>query len=285
MVFERGIVAANGLDDLRASAIVPGMRLEIPAAGHHKVLPGESWKSIAAELCGGLDKGDVLSRVNGDNPWVQPALGREIVVPFNLRYLASRGDSAESVAYRFLGKRDNAWLLLLYNGTEQPLFAQGQVLLLPLTDLPLTEAGRAAAREAGALMKSEAGGRARELQAEAEHELATLAAQARHGQYIEAVAQGSALLAKGELTEPQLAQIYERLTEAYAAVGARGLASDACAGWRKHEPKLELQPARYSPKIVTACLEKGAAPEAAAEGAGGGGAVGGAAAPKRAVPK
>ncbi len=261
---ERVLVAANGLDETRAAAVIPGMRLEIPAVGHHKVLPGESWNSIAAELLGGSERGDVLSRVNGDNPWVQPAVGREIIVPFNLRYVASQGDTSDSVAYRFLGKRDDAWLIMSYNGVSMPQLAHGQVLLVPLSDLPLTEAGKAAAREADALMRSEAGGKARDNQNLAERELATLTSQVRHGFYVEAVVVGAGLVARGELTEPQAARVHALLTESYAAIGAKGLASDACAEWRKHEPSLELDPLRYSPKILAACLEKGNAADAGA---------------------
>ena len=39
---ERLLVAANALDAGGGISIVPGMRLEVPAVGHHRVLAGET---------------------------------------------------------------------------------------------------------------------------------------------------------------------------------------------------------------------------------------------------
>jgi phage tail protein X len=262
---ERVVVAANLLDDVRASVVIPGMRLEIPAVGHHRVVRGDSWASIAAAFLGGVERADVLSRLNGDNPWVQPDVGREIIVPYNLRYVATVGDTTDSLAYRFLGKRDHAWLIQSYNALGLPELGQGQVVLVPLTELALTEHGRALAAQGWAMTKSEAGGAARSSQEAALRELATLERHVRGGAYIEAIVVAAGLVAKGDLTVAQSASIHALLTESYAAVGAKSLASHACAAWRAHDPKLELDPLRYSPKILTACLEKGegASPEAA----------------------
>ena len=44
----------------------------------------------------------------------------------------------------------------------------------------------------------------------------------RRGRYIEAVARGASLLSGASLSEPQLAEIYRALTEAYVALDANG---------------------------------------------------------------
>jgi hypothetical protein len=250
---ERILVAANLLEAGGGTTVVPGMRLEIPAVGHHVAGAGETWPSIAAARLGATTRGDVLARVNGANPWEPPAPGREIVVPFPLRYVASQGDTAESLAYRFLGRRDDAWMILSFNKGLKPRLAQGQIVLVPLTDLTLTEAGKAAARDALAMTTSEAGGRARGRQDAADRELEALVSKVRAGAYVDAIALGAGLLGQGELTVPQLARVHAALTEAYVAVAAKTLATESCKAWRKLEPDLELDPNRYSPKILAAC--------------------------------
>ena len=257
---ERVIVAANGLDGRRGTEIIAGQRLELPAVGFHKVLPSDTWQSIAADLIGGEARGDVLAHANDSHPWLKPEIGREVVVPYNLRYVAVRGDTTQTVAYRFLNRRDEAWVIASYNGLKRARLRQGEVLLVPLTDLQLTDSGRQAALSAGALVRSQGGGAAREAQRKAAAELPRLAQDVRRGHYIEAVARGAALLDDEGLSEPQLADIHRLLTEAYVALGATGLATTACAAWRQHDPAAVLDPIDHSPKILSVCVGDGGAP-------------------------
>ncbi len=254
---ERVVVAANGLDGRRGSEIVAGMRLEVPAVGYRKVLPGDTWSSIAATALGSPRRGDVLAQLNDARPWIRPATGREIVIPFNLRVVAEPGDTTQSVAYRYLGHRDKAWLVAMYNGLKRATLRQGEIVLVPLVDLPLTPAGQRAAATATELVRSEGGGGAREAQEEADRWLPQLARDIRQGRYIEAVARGAAMLGTSAgrgLSEPQLAAVYRFLTEAYAALDAKVLASQACTAWRRHDPSVVLDPVDFSPKILAACV-------------------------------
>ncbi len=251
---ERVIVAANGLDGRRGAELVPGMRLEVPAVGHYKVSPGDTWQSIATAQLGLERRADVLAHANDSHPWLRPEVGREIIIPYNLRYVASRGDTTQSVAYRFLERRDEAWIISSYNGLDRAELRQGEVLLVPLVDLALTPAGREAALGAGALVRSEGGGAAREVQREAAEELPKLTLDVRRGRYIEAVARGAAMLDRRELSEPQLADIHRLLTVAYVALGAQGLARTSCAAWRQHDPTVVLDPIDHSPKVLAACV-------------------------------
>jgi hypothetical protein len=251
---EQILVAANGLDAGGGIPIVAGMRLEVPAVSHRRVSAGETWASLAAELLGDPDRGDVLAMANGAMPWIPPADGQEILVPYNLRVIAGQHDSLLTIAYRYLGERDKAWTLDRYNHLRSEPIRRGDVVLVPLTDLPLTAEGRAEAANAGALVRAEGAGTAREAQRRAEAELPLLSGDVRAGRYVDAAARGNRMLGYGELARPQIAAIQRQLTEAYVALDAAGLAETACAGWREADPAAVLDPIELSPKILRACV-------------------------------
>ena len=250
---EQILVAVNGLDTGGGIPIVPGMRLEIPALGHHRATSGDTWASLADALLGDPERSDVLATANGSLPWLVPSDGQEVVVPYNLRYVVQQGDSTLTIAYRFLGAREKAWLLDRYNHLHQKAAKRGVVLLVPITALPLTAEGKAEAAGAGAAVRAEGGGRAREAQRRVEAELPLLAIELRSGRWADVVGRGNRLLGYGELSKPEVAQIQRALTEAYVALDAIGLAETACNAWREADPGAELDPAELSPKIVRAC--------------------------------
>jgi len=257
---ERVIVAANGLDRHAGTALVPGMRLEVPAVGYHRVQPGERWTALAASLLGAAHRGDVLARLNGSHPWLRPTIGQELIVPYNLRFVARQGDTTQAVAYRFLGRRDEAWVVASYNRLQRARLRQGEVILVPLTDLPLSEQGKREAEAAGARACTQAQGQARQAQRAAAEELPKLLGDVRRGRYVEAVRRGNLLLGRQGLTLPQKAAVHRQLTEAYVALGAVGLAASACRSWRAADPHAALDPVELSPKILAACVEQTEAP-------------------------
>lgn len=254
---EKVLVAANSLDADGGTPIVAGMRLEVPAVGHYRVEAGETWATLARRLLGDAERADVLAAANEAMPWVAPADGAEIVVPYNLRYIVGQTDTLVGIAQKFLGEKDKAWVLDRYNQRKGQGLHRGDVLLVPLTELPLTEAGRAEAAGAEAAVRGQAGGGTREAQRKAESEIPRLLADVRGGRYVDAVARGVRLLALGELTKPQLASIHRELTEAYVALDAGGLAASSCAAWRENDPRARLDPAALSPKILAACSRGG----------------------------
>src|SRR5262245_11470131 len=143
---EKLLVAANMLDAGGGSPIVRGMRLEVPAVSHFRVRPGDTWDLLAAELLGSPSRSDVLSIANDSSPWLPPQEGAEIIVPYNLRLVAEQGDNLIEYAYTYMGDKNKAWILDHYNGFKGKGIDAGDVVLIPLTDLPLTDAGRKAAR-------------------------------------------------------------------------------------------------------------------------------------------
>ena len=251
--YERLLVAANFLDARGGTPIVRGMRLEVPALEHRKVAQGDTWETLAADLLGSPSRADVLSMANGSSPWLTPEEGSEIAVPYNLRVVVGEGEQITQVAYRHLGDMTKAWMLDHYNGLDGRKLARGDVVLVPLTDLPLTQAGRDAMLFALGTTCSEAGGLGKKTQRRIAQEIPALVADVRAGRYVDAVTRGTRFVATGMLTEPQLALVHQKLTEAYVALDAVGLAAASCAEWRKRDPAARLDPALYSPKIVAAC--------------------------------
>lgn len=250
---EQLLVAANGLDAGRGIAITPGMRLELPALGYRRARAGETWAGLASELLGDAERSDVLALANGSMPWLAPSDGQELVVPYNLRFVAAQGDSWLTVAYRFLGERDKAWMLDRYNRRKSAPLRRGDVVLVPITELPLTPEGKALAASASALVRSEGADRGREAQRRADAELPRLAADVRAGRYVDAITRGNKLLGAGDLATPQLASVHRALVEAYVALDATGLATAACDAWREADPSAELDAVELSPKIIRAC--------------------------------
>ena len=147
-----------------------------------------------------------------------------------------------------MGNMNKAWVLDHYNGFKGRALQRGDVVLVPLTDLGLTEGGRKSAAEATRSAGSEAFGETRHVQLKVNSELPALIADVRGGRYVEAVRRGNGFLASGALTTPQLASIHRQLLEAYVALDAPGLATAACVEWRKHEPTREARPGSAEPE-------------------------------------
>jgi phage tail protein X len=250
---EKILVSANALDAQGGSPIVPGMRLEVPAVAHHRVQRGDTWAKLAAELLGAPSRADVLAIANGTSPWLPPEDGAEIAVPYNLLIIVSGGETIVTIAYKFMGDMNKAWVLDHYNMLKGRRLARGDVVLVPLTDLELTAKGKAALEQSSALSCSEAAGDARKNQRRVGAELPALIADIKGGRYVDAVTRGNKFLASGSLSKPQRAVVQRQLLEAYVALESPGLATAACGEWRKHDPAAKLDPVMISPKVMAAC--------------------------------
>jgi hypothetical protein len=253
--YEGLLVSANGLEAHGGIPIVAGMRLEVPALAYRRVAPGDTWPALATALLGSPARAPTLAFANGGKPWLAPTENSEIIVPYNLRFVAEGGENVSDVAERFLGDRKHIWTLAGYNGIQDVVLEPGQLLLIPLTDLRLTAEGERVARQAlegwGGL-----GGERRAEQAAAGAELPALFADVRSGRYAEAVARGVALLVGSSLTTPQRASVNRQLLEAYAALGATGRAAEACHEWQLAAPRAPIDPIVMSPKLVAACAQR-----------------------------
>lgn len=251
--YEKILVAANALDAQGGSPIVPGQRLEIPALGHYRVTAGETWQVLAKQMLGDSERATVFAQANDTMPWIAPADGAEIVVPYNLRYIATQQDTIVTIAQKFTGEKEKAWVLDQYNNLKGQPLRRGDVILVPLTSLPLTDAGKAEATAADTATRTQAAGATREAQRKVDTEIPLLLSDVRGGRYVDAITRGSKMLVRGDLTKPQLALIHRQLTEAYVALDAPGLAAASCAAWRENDPKYKLDAITTSPKVLVVC--------------------------------
>lgn len=256
--FETALAGANALDAHGGSAIVAGQSLEVPAPRHHRVKEGETWFGLARSYLGDPKRAELLARANGAVAWVPPVANQEIAIPAVVAHIAAEGETIAALAQRYLGDANKGWELDVYNRRDgKQRLLRGDVVLVPLVDLSLTEEGKQAARVASERTRSEGGGQAYEAQRRAEAELPPLLGDVRAGRYVDAVAKGNRLIGSGDLTKPQLATIHRALLEAYVALDAGGLAAGACAAWKASSGgDVRLDARSVSPKIRAACATK-----------------------------
>lgn len=258
--FEAAIIGANSLDAHGASAIIPGQPLEIPAPSHHRVVEGETWFTLSSKFLGDAKRADVLARANRTVAWTPPVEDQEIEIPAVIAHNVGDDENLTTISQRYYNDANKSWTIAIYNGgDDKKKFVRGEVVLVPLPDLSLTEEGKKAARLAAERTRTEGGGQAYEVQKRGEADIPPLLADIRGGRYIDAVAKGNRLLGSGELTRPQLATIHRALLEAYVALDATGLATAACAAWRANVPSgepVKLDARSVSPKIRAACAAR-----------------------------
>lgn len=250
--YERILVAANRLDLAGGTPLIPGMHLLIPTVAHVTAAAGETWAALAQRHLGSSQRSDVLALANGSNPWLVPEEGTRVLIPYNLAVLLNSDETIVSVAQKYLGDPKKAWTLTHYNSLKKGQLERGTVILVPLTDLELTDKVRATLvdPERVALDVNSA---ERRSQRKIAAEIPALIADIRAGRYVDAVARGNRFIASGVLTVPQQSLVMRQLLEAYVALDASGAAAAACADWRKLDASAKLDPTQLSPKVIVAC--------------------------------
>ncbi len=247
------LAGANSLDVQGGSAIVPGMHLQIPACDFHRVVAHETWASLARDFLGDDKRADYLARANDAFAWIAPSPGQEVRIPYVLTYIAAEGDTTLAIARKYLGDQNLAWEIDAYNGKKEWKLLRGEVVLVPISTLELTDAGRTEALGEDGRGRREAGGATLAAQRKVAAEIPLLLADVRAGRYVDAVARGNRLVAQTDLSHAQAASIDRALVEAYVALDATALAQATCDDWHKNEPGATLDPVYVSPKIRDAC--------------------------------
>jgi len=249
------LAGANALDVGGGSAIVPGMRLEVPAPLHHKVAVGETWTSLALAWLGNGSRADLLARANHAVPWIAPEANLEIEIPALVAHFVSEGDTSTSLAARYWGDGNRGWELNSFNGRSEAPMHRGEIILVPLPGLTLTQAGMSEALAALNLAHSEVSVGGLLAQRRADVEIPALLTALRTGRYVEVVAGANRILGAGELPHPKLAVLYRALLEAYVALGASTEAAAACTALLANDKDARLDPTTTSPKIRAACAK------------------------------
>lgn len=252
---ERILVTANGLDRGGPRALAPGMILEIPAHSYVRVTEGSSWQTLAEAHLGHPSRATTLAHQNDSEPWLVPEMGRVIRLPYNMSWVLSGEESLTTLAYRFLGTTKRAYELAEYNQLKDAKLKAGQVLLIPLHDLTLTEEGELGAKRACGI---EGGGNdeTRKAQSKAQAELAELHLDVRAGRYVRALSRAAELHARGGLTRPRQMELLRLELEIAVAFETPGPARAACEALRALDPTFHFDPIETSPKILVMCPAK-----------------------------
>lgn len=250
---EAVLVAENGLETQGGVPIVVGLRLVVPAVVYHRVEAGETWGSIAERYYGVPTRAFAIQAANPSVDGAQPAEGAELLVPYPLRHVADQRDTVQRVAQAYFDDAQAARDIRRFNDLRSTRLTRGQVILVPLADLVMSEEGRRVVAEAMPVAAPPAdGGDVRELQERISAELPLLQESVRRGRYTEAIAMGNRLLGAGELTGNQVVTIQRSLAVAFVALDRSDLAVEAFVEALTRQPDLELDSRRTSPTVLAA---------------------------------
>lgn len=248
---ESVLVAENGLTVQGGAPIEVGLRLQVPYVTYHIVQEGETWAELSRRFYGDARRAFVIIEANHGSGGEQPDAGAELVIPYPLRHVSAQGENAARIAKVYYGGGvEHARILRRFNNLRFNRLNRGQILLVPLADLVLSEEGRNfVAEDTGNAPRA---GEVRELQAQIDVELPALTEHLRRGRYTEAVALGNRLLGARALTGNQVVTIQRDLGTAYVALGRHDLAIGAFRAALDRQPDLQLDTVRTSPTVMRA---------------------------------
>jgi hypothetical protein len=244
---ENALAAENSLE--ANTPIVSGMRLVVPTVRYHRVSQGETWAELAERYYADVRRAFVLFEVNSGNPNRAPESGQLLLIPYPLRYISSAHDPVRQAARDFYdGSNKALGTVRRFNAIKAARNARGEVLLLPLSNLVLSEQGRRHADAQG--IKLGQASQARDKQLSAQEALPTLRQHVLEGRYVEAVALANQLLGLGELTGNQLVTIQRELGTALIALDREDLAFEAFKSLLEQQPDVELGLGDTSPRVL-----------------------------------
>jgi LysM repeat protein len=245
------LVIENGLAREGGSEIVVGMRLMIPAVIYYRVPEGATWAELAKRFYGDARRAYALFDVNRNAAGAQPDPGYELRVPYPLRYVVGQNDTLKQIAKRFYPGdiEDGIKKLVRFNFLRVARVERGQIVLIPLENLALSDKGRKIAEQE---TNAPLGGQIREKQDNISSELGVLHEHLRRGRYAEALALGNRLLGGGDLSGNQLVTVHRELAVALVALEREDLAVQAFRVALQKQPDLELDTVTTSPKVLRA---------------------------------
>jgi LysM repeat protein len=254
---ENVIVAENSLNNEGGFAIVTGLRLTIPTVSYHRVEEGETWSGLAKRFYGDSQRTFVLFKANSAVPGTQPDPGAELLIPYPLRHVVGQNETLNHVAKLYYGAKsgetEGVKILRRFNAIKRIRLQRGQIVLVPLAGLVLSEKGREIAKQQTGEKK--VGGDVRNKQVRIEASLPRLREDISKGLYADAISMGNYLLGSGDLTGNQIVTIHRMLAVAYIALGRFDLAVMAFRSVLEKQPDLELDSIRTSPKVMSALVQ------------------------------
>ncbi|QQR91952.1 MAG: hypothetical protein IPJ88_03330 [Myxococcales bacterium] len=248
--YEKILVAANGLNSNGGSAIVVGLQLIVPYSYYHPVEHGESWTRLAERFYGDGKRANVLMASNSGSPDKQPEEGSQLLIPFAVRHIADQRDDLAKISLRYYGSKSQAASLRRFNSIPRNRLARGQIVLVPLAELTLSDQGKKYIQEQSG--SDLAAGDLRALQEKLSERLPKLREDVRRGKYIAALALGHEMLGSGALAVSQRIAVLKELATVYVALDEHDMAVKFFARALRLRPDLELDTAKTSPKVISA---------------------------------
>ncbi len=248
---ESVLVAENGLTVGGGAPIRVGLRLQIPYVSYHIVEGGETWAELAVRFYGDARRAFVLIEANHGSSNEQPDEGAQLVVPYPLRHIVGQSENVLRVAKLYYGPgREGTRRLRRFNNLRNNRLSRGQIVLVPVADIALSEDGRnIVGEETGETPEADD---VRTLQAAIDAELPLLREHIRRGRFTEAVSLGNRLLGARLLTGNQVVTIQRQLGTAYVALGREDLAIEAFRAALDRQPDMQLDTVRTSPTVMSA---------------------------------
>lgn len=245
---ESVLVSENGLNSQGGSPIVVGLRLDIPAVAFHRVQEGETWVVLAKLYYGEASRAYAIIEANAGAPGDHPDPNAELLIPYPVRHVVGQTDTLRSIAKLYYNDENATASIRRFNNIKRNRIQRGQILLVPIADMRLTDRGKEAAKAQDQAALN--GGEVRDKQAAIAEELPVLREHVRRGRFADAVAMGNRLLGQGDLTGNQKVTIYRELGTAYVALGSDSMAQAAFLQALTQQPDLEFDTARTSPKVL-----------------------------------
>lgn len=134
------IMVANKI--IRKRRLRPKERLRIPTAWEYQAIAGEPLGPLAARFLGDKRRDKFLADFNGIRVDTTLATGQEIMVPFHVRHVAAQRETLAALAQRFYGEPGKARLLHDYNFLSSTTLNKGQVVIVPITHVRISETRR-----------------------------------------------------------------------------------------------------------------------------------------------
>ncbi len=239
--------AANGFVHPDDGSLTEGERIEIPEVTFHRIGQGDTWNKLADRYLAAAKRGRFLAKMNGYGKDKAPPAGAIVKVPYHLRHIFAADETLKSVTRLYYGKKKSLRWLPQYNLTRKKRFKRGDVLIVPLLDLALTEE---AEQRIGAERATRYSDKDVTNQEKAIEEIAQIKKAYDDGRYIETVALAQRLIGRGSLTVPQQIGVYNYSGYAYVALGEDKLATKAFVKALELQPAMELSPITTSPKVL-----------------------------------
>ena len=233
-----------------------GETLRIPYCPVHRIVPGDSWSSIAQHHLGRMSAYPAIAELNGLPVEAPLEVGSRVTIPVVLPHRLRRGETLAVLAERYYGNSTLGRVLQEFNGIEDPRRLSVDTRIgIPVVSLTLAAQPADVASSKPASKPEPAARYADRIEAAGTAYL--------DGDYDRAREMAEALRSpvRAEGNDAEKSELFRLLTFIYVAFD---LQTETCDTWKDRvalAPPPRLDPDRVSPKILEALsrCESGAA--------------------------